>query len=322
MSMNPELPMISVVTPCLNRVRFVEGAVLSVLRQEYPNVEHIVVDGASTDGTLEVLSRYPHLRVISEPDGGYVEAVNKAIRLAQGDIIGHLNSDDAYEDDVFFSVAQRFLHDPDLDTLCGGAVVFDDSAEGTPVIVVRYLSRREKELSFHNVTLGAPIINARFFRRHVYERLGLFDTRYPISSDRDFLIRAAIAGVKHAEIEPLVYHYRRHSGSLSINREGSHLGSLLEEHIELSERYLQNGSVPMEFRRLCRIWHTRETCRMVLQGCRTMGFRDAFRYAVRGVRHDGIWPWRVAPLLVARILRSPARTLARRQKVGRSGRQG
>jgi len=307
---NRDLPMISIVTPCLNRVQFVEEAIQSVLRQDYPEVEHIVVDGASTDGTLEILRRYRHLSLISEPDDGHFHAINKAIRLAKGEIIGHLNSDDFYEDNVFSSVAQRFLDDPELDTLCGGAVVFDDGPEGKPVIVARYQRRRDKELSFHNVTLGAPIINARFFRRHVYERLGLYDTRYPIASDREFLIRAAIAGVKHAEIEPLVYHYRRHSGSLSINREGSHLGPLLEEHIGLSERYLQNGSVPMEFRRLCRIWHTRETCRMALQGLRSMGFRDAFRYVVRGFRHDAIWPWRVAPIAISRVLRAshlPAR---------------
>jgi glycosyltransferase involved in cell wall biosynthesis len=304
MSMNAGLPMISVLTPCLNRAQLIEGAIQSVLRQDYPNVEHIVIDGASTDGTLEVLGRYPHLQVVSEPDRGYVEAINKAIRLAQGDIIGHLNSDDAYEDNVFSSVARRFLDDPELDTLCGGAVVFEEAPEGKRALVVSYLGQREKDLSFQNVTLGAPIINARFFRRQVYDRLGLYDTRYPIASDREFLIRAAIAGVKHAEIEPLVYHYRRHRGSLSINRDGSHLGRLLEEHIELSERYLQNGGGPKEFRRLCRTWHTRETCRMVLLSCRTMRLGDAFRYAVRGVRHDAMWPWRVAPIVFSRMVRA------------------
>ncbi|MGH7429402.1 MAG: hypothetical protein ACREJ4_13760, partial [Candidatus Methylomirabilaceae bacterium] len=213
---------------------------------------------------------------------------------------------------VFSSIAQRFLDDPALDTVCGGAVVFDETPGGNRTIVATYQRRRDMELSFHNVTLGAPIINARFFRRRVYERLGLYDTRYPIASDREFLMRAAIARLKHAAIERLVYHYRRHPGSLSINHERSHLGSLLEEHIALSERYLENDGVPLEFRRLCRIWHTRETCRMTLHGLRRMRFGDAFSYVARGFGHDAVWPWRVAPIVISRVLRAPANRLARR----------
>ncbi len=70
-------PLISIITPCLNRAEFIAEAVESVLSQDYPNVEHIIMDGGSTDGTLEVLKRYPHLRVVSEPDEGMYTAINK-----------------------------------------------------------------------------------------------------------------------------------------------------------------------------------------------------------------------------------------------------
>ena len=79
---------ISIVTPCLNQSKFIVEAVESVLEQEYPNLEHIIVDGGSTDGTLEELRRYPHLTVMSGPDRNLYDAFNKGLRSARGDIIG------------------------------------------------------------------------------------------------------------------------------------------------------------------------------------------------------------------------------------------
>jgi len=87
-------PRISIVTPSYNQGRFLAETIESVLRQDYPNVEHIVVDGMSTDETPEILKRYPHLRVIREPDQGQADAINKGFRIATGEIYAFLNSDD------------------------------------------------------------------------------------------------------------------------------------------------------------------------------------------------------------------------------------
>lgn len=96
MAETPELPLVSIVTPSLNQGQFIEQTIRSVLEQDYPRVEHIVVDGGSTDGTLDVLRRYPHVTWLSEPDAGQADAVNKGFRLAKGELFGWLNADDLY----------------------------------------------------------------------------------------------------------------------------------------------------------------------------------------------------------------------------------
>ncbi len=90
------MTLVSIVTPSFNQAAFLKETIRSVLDQDYPHIEHIVVDGASTDGTLAILGRYPHLRWLSEPDGGQADALNKGFLLANGAILGWLNSDDLY----------------------------------------------------------------------------------------------------------------------------------------------------------------------------------------------------------------------------------
>jgi glycosyltransferase involved in cell wall biosynthesis len=100
-------PRISIITPSLNQGEYIAETIESVLAQGYPNIEHIVIDGGSTDGTLAVLQRYSHLRIISEPDHGHADAVNKGFKLATGDIWGFLNSDDTLLPGALHRVAQE-----------------------------------------------------------------------------------------------------------------------------------------------------------------------------------------------------------------------
>jgi glycosyltransferase involved in cell wall biosynthesis len=123
-------PLVSIVTPSYNQGQFIETTLLSIKNQDYPKLEHIVVDGCSSDNTIEILKRYEreyNLKWIAERDKGQSDAINKGFKAAKGDIIGWLNSDDAYFDKHAVSyVANEFQRLPEVDVIYGNGVCIDD----------------------------------------------------------------------------------------------------------------------------------------------------------------------------------------------------
>jgi glycosyltransferase involved in cell wall biosynthesis len=131
------IPLISIITPCLNRVKFIREAVESVLAQNYLSFEHIIIDGGSTDGTLELFKQYPHLKVEFGQDRGMYDALNKGLKLARGEIIGFLNSDDLYAENVFASIAEKFEKQNSL-AVAGEALIFNMSPDGETNIICNF----------------------------------------------------------------------------------------------------------------------------------------------------------------------------------------
>src|SRR5690349_10977185 len=120
---------ISIVTPTLQRATFLERTLRSIRAQTYPSVEHIVVDGGSTDGTLPLLEQYAstyNMRWLSEPDGGIYDAINKGMRMATGDILAYLNSDDLYFPWTVDVVMRAFEEHPEADLVYGDAIRLDE----------------------------------------------------------------------------------------------------------------------------------------------------------------------------------------------------
>jgi len=122
---------ISVVTPSLNQGKFVEETILSVLNQNYPNIEYMIIDGGSTDNTLEIIKKYED-RIdcwVSEPDKGQSEAINKGFEIVTGDIVTWINSDDQYfTEDIFQKVSELFSSNPDIDACYGNNVYIDENS--------------------------------------------------------------------------------------------------------------------------------------------------------------------------------------------------
>lgn len=305
-SKQKNLPTISIVTPTLNRGGMIGEAIESVLAQNYPNVEHIVVDGGSTDETLNILTKYPHLKVVSEPDEGIADAMNKGIRMSRGEVIGILNSDDTYAEGVFSEIGRRFAEDPDVETVSGGALVYEEMGSGQKKITIDFTADEHVGLSYQAVTLDGGCLNPRFFRREVYEDVGMFDTQYQIAGDREFLIRAAIADLKEVRLPKLLYWYRSHPGSPTFGSNPSLEAQ--DEMLQILERYGRDRSVPEALRQQAKSSHSRRMTRTVALLISRRQFATAVRYAVRGLKTNPNWVF-ILPVQLLQALKRRIQSL-------------
>lgn len=179
---------ISIITVVFNNVDFIEDAIRSVLFQVYPSVELIIIDGGSTDGTLGIINKFKAEidMLISEPDGGLYDAMNKGVSIATGDVIGFLHSDDIYADtDILSSVANTFIANSSIDAVYGDLKYVARNDVGK---IIRYWESCDFNLEL--VKKGwMPPHPTLFVQRKVFETLIGFDTSYSISSDYEFIIR-------------------------------------------------------------------------------------------------------------------------------------
>src|SRR5258706_3614548 len=225
----------SIITPVLNRPALLREAIESLDSQEQSNVEHIVVDGGSVDGTLEMLDAHPNIVVLQDRRRGLYDAINMGIEHASGDVVGLLNSDDTYAPGVLRAVERAFVLNPRADAVCGAAELFN--ADG---ILARYNAHADLALDSHAALVGACIINARFFRRHVFERCGLFSLEFPLVADREFLVRTLIARMVTVSVDAAAYRYRSHTGSLTLSARPGQADAMRAELLRLARAIITN----------------------------------------------------------------------------------
>jgi glycosyltransferase involved in cell wall biosynthesis len=238
-----ERPLVSIVTPTLNQGAFIAQTIRSIQAQTYGNHEHIVVDGGSTDDTIDTLRRYEGryaLRWTSEPDGGMYDAVNKGLRGARGEILAYLNSDDLYLPWTLEVVVEAFRKRPDADLVFGDLLHIDETSG-----IQRLVWQMPFDLDFVKRvgSLGQPAV---FWRRDVYRELGGFDDSLRYVADCDFWIRA---GSTHhiAKVNEVLAIDREQAGSL---RQAAAAG-LDEELASVRSRYVDLAG-PSHVRRMRR----------------------------------------------------------------------
>jgi glycosyltransferase involved in cell wall biosynthesis len=179
---------ISVITVCKNAVGTIEKTLLSMYGQTYQNIENIVIDAVSTDGTLEILEKYKDKIsvLVSEPDGGIYDAMNKGIKLATGDIIYFLNATDSlYDETIFETVVKEFEAHSDLRILWG-KVQFTEESEDTSFLLYDDINFKSDFL-YKN-----PCHQVVFYKKDVFDEYGEYDKKYPIYADYDFNMRMLV----------------------------------------------------------------------------------------------------------------------------------
>ena len=178
---------ISVVTVCFNSDETIRETIESVLAQDYPNIEHIIVDGGSSDSTLEIIKEYEDRIscVISEPDKGIYDAMNKGVKVSTGDYVGTLNSDDMFFHEHVVSDIVKLLEGADFDAVYGDLVLVN--RDNTSEIVRSYSSKFFKKWM---IRFGLMLPHPTFYvKRHLFDKLGYFKINYRVAADFELITR-------------------------------------------------------------------------------------------------------------------------------------
>jgi glycosyltransferase involved in cell wall biosynthesis len=211
-----ELPSISVVTACLDAAGTIEEAIESVRAQGYPRLEHVVVDGGSTDGTVEILERSAGVRYVSEPDDGRVDAVNKGLAMASGEVIAWLNADDRYYRGTLRAVGEAFAADPSARWVTGYCDIVDGDGAEIRHAVTAYKNWLLRHWSYPlYLTQNFVSDPATFVRRDALDEAGPLDPRYPVAHDYDLWLRVA-RGHDPIVLRRTLSSFRMTEGTLSM----------------------------------------------------------------------------------------------------------
>ena len=219
---------VSIVTTSYNQAHFIEKTIQSIKKQNYSDIEHIIIDGVSTDGTIELLRKYDHLTWVSEPDKGQSDALNKGLKMVKGDIIGILNSDDLYKPGIIPLVVAEFQNNPDLDLIYGDCDYIDENGE--VLFTYNAPAFNFKKLITCCYNYIPPM--STFFRKSVLDTVGLIDTNLRYAMDHDFFLRAGLkCNIKKANY--VLGEFRIHDTSKTV----TNILKMRRESYELSKKY-------------------------------------------------------------------------------------
>lgn len=285
----PDLPLVSIITPSFNQGTFLEATIRSVLEQDYPNIEYIVMDGGSTDDSAALLRRYSDQLTHweSQPDRGQAHAINKGLQMAKGSILGWLNSDDILLPATVRRVVKTFQEFPEIDVVYGRLERVDELGRLIPTPL---LPKDKEDFSIERV-LGECIVNqpGSFWRREIMIKAGLLDEGLKYAMDYEYWIRLALAGARFAHLSDVVARFRLSAGSKTV----SHAAEMAQEQLQVLKATIEKydleevcGWNEQEIQKRANFTRAR-VCLLAFYGEFKKGnYRKAFDWLVDGLRFD------------------------------------
>jgi glycosyltransferase involved in cell wall biosynthesis len=229
-------PKISVITPSYNQGEYIEYTIKSVLNQEYPNLEYIIIDGGSSDNTLDIIKKYEKniSYWVSEKDNGQTHAINKGLKKATGEIIGWINSDDVYLNNCLYEAVEYFNQNPTIDIIFSDYIYIDADDK---------IIKRRKEIPFnYDIYLWTGDCYhancAGFFKKSIFDKIGYLDETLHYGMDFEFYLRAGKAGIKIGHKRGYWGAYRLHSKSKSM----SAVKNMKKEGVLIVSKYLPHNT--------------------------------------------------------------------------------
>ncbi len=227
-------PKISIITPSYNQAEFIERTILSVLKQDYPNLEYIIMDGGSTDGTIEILKKYSdHIIWKSEKDNGQSDAINKGLKMATGDIVAYLNSDDTYKPSALRKVADFFKKNPEKFWVYGKCKIINKNDEEIRKPITWYKNFLLRKYSYAKLLTENFISQpATFWKREIHAKRGFFDENEHLCMDYEFWLRIGQkypAGVIDNYLANFRYYPNSKSGSVNKKQ--------FQDELRLAKKY-------------------------------------------------------------------------------------
>lgn len=290
----PHSLVISIIVFARNAASTIEKTLQSVVANGQPPVELLVLDGGSTDGTVDIIRRYESKIAYwrSYPDGGATNAINEGVSRATGDIVCLLPADDWVEPGGLHWVCDEFAADPELAVLSSGVRFVHLSAEGSIHVDATYADPWILEFTMENI-VRYPLTSGRFIRRDLYTQVGNFSSDYFISNDLDFLIRVQLRKPRNKVLPRIVFSYRRHSGSRTLGGDPDIFFGNMQDNVRVAAYHLRDARLTKTDRQALLGLHGRASARVALTQFRRREFRQASGTILRALVQNPLWPAQV-----------------------------